>query len=202
MILSLALQAGAMPATISAADSPGCDALSVQTSVDELGFAAAFPAGEQLDSVTIGSHLSACPAFDSDVQINQIVTIVNTNAIAFTDLWYVAEPETSISNADGLINGLLAFKIDKVGANQPLLTETIATDGIFSPGERWRFIIQDYVNGLALPASAFSEVGIPSLAITKLSSGSIIALSAPVPEPGTAALVGLGLIALAARRRG
>ena len=106
-----------------------------------------------------------------------------------------------ISNPDGLINGLPAFKIDKVGVNQPLTVESGAPDGIFSPGERWIFIIQDYVNGLSLPPTAFSEIDIPSAVLVgKTSSGSIIAL--PIPEPGTAALVALGLAALSCRRSG
>jgi hypothetical protein len=199
--LSLALRASAVEIEVTSADTPDCDTLSVPTSVDELGLASAFPAGEQINSVAASNHVTACAGFDNETVVNAIVTIVNSNTISFSSLWYVAEPETTLSNADGTVNGLPAFKIDKVGVNQPLVSESILADGIFSPGERWRFLIQDYVNGLALPSSAFSEVGIPSAIVAKTSSGSIIAIPVPVPEPGTAALVGLGLVSLAARRR-
>ena len=200
LTLSLAVRASAIETTVTFEETADCDTLSVPSSVDELGLAPGFPAGELLNTVSTVTHVPSCAAFDNEAIANAIVTIVNANTISFTDLWYVAEPETTLSNADGLVNGLPAFKIDKVGVNQPLVSESIANDGIFSPGERWRFLIQDYVNGLALSSAAFTEAGIPSVVVAKASSGSIIALPVPVPEPGTAALLVFGLTGLAARR--
>lgn len=199
LTLAIAFRADAMPAAVSSVDTPGCDALAVPTQVDELGYAPAFPVGERLTTVvpTI-QRKTACAETDDVPQQNAIVTIFNSQTTAYTEVWYVAEPETSISNADGLINGNLAFKIDRQGANVTLDFENGAADGILSPGERWTFIIQDYVNTLGLPANAFTEIGIPSSVVSgKTSSGSIIA----IPEPGTAALLCLGLIALRAGRR-
>ena len=35
--------------------------------------------------------------------------------------------------------------------------ESLIVDGIFQAGETWEFLIDDYINALALPASAFSS---------------------------------------------
>jgi hypothetical protein len=200
LMLAIALQAGAVSTAVTAVDTAGdCDPLVVPTTVDELGFAPAFPVGERLGTfIPTVQRKIACALTDNVPQQNAIVSIVNQQSVAYTDVWYVAEPETLLSNADGLINGMLAFKIDRVGSNVTLDFESGAADGIFSPGERWTFIIQDYVNTLGLPSNAFTEIGVPSsVVLGKTSSGSIIA----VPEPATAALIALGVVALASARR-
>jgi hypothetical protein len=89
-----------------------------------------------------------------------------------------------------------AMRIDATGTNTPLVAGDTGNDGIFSPGETWQFIIQDYVNALAT-AGAINTVGIPDISTS--SSGNILAV--PVPEPTSAALLGLGVLALAVRRR-
>src|SRR6185503_3997385 len=99
---------------------------------------------------------------DSPFIPNQKVSITNLNPYAFTDLWYVADPQTNASNLDGAVNGFPAFKIDQVGVNKPLISESIITDGIFDPGETWVFLIQDFANN-TLPASlpsAFASIGV------------------------------------------
>jgi len=199
LITSLALGASAVPTTVTAVDTPPCDPLVVPTLVDELG-TGAFPPGEQISSYTFTTNLVACTATENPVTTNVILGITNFNTISFTDLWYVADPETTLSNVDGTVNGMLAFKIDAVGVNTPLIPSVATADGIFAPGETWEFIIQDYANPF-LPASALSSIGVPSVEPLPpfLSSGSIIAR--PIPEPGTAALIGLGLIALGMWRR-
>jgi hypothetical protein len=124
----------------------------------------------------------------------------------------VADPETSISNYDGLANDQQAFGIDSVGANRPLIFESVAVDDVFQAGETWIFSIDGYFNTNGLSAAAFGScspqagpctaglVGSGSAA-DLLSSGSIIAVGTPVPEPGTILLAGLGLTWLALLRR-
>jgi hypothetical protein len=142
----------------------------------------------------------ACPSQDTPGS-NILVSITNLTSRDFSDVWYVADPETSLSNFDQyLVNGEEAFKIDYAGSNVPLVFESMAVDGIFQAGETWEFIIDDYFNTLGLPASAFASAGL----VGSLSGGDTISSgSILVPEPGTILLAGLGLagLALLARRR-
>ena len=161
-------------------DVKSCDFLSVPQVVDELGIN--FPVDELIEAVAIEVQTSACPPNDSTGFPNVQVEMTNLTDRSFTDVWYVADPETSISNVDGLVNGMPAFRIDTVGINRPLVGESIAANGIFEPGELWMFIIDDYVNQFGLPASAFLSQGLVGSVsgMDDISSGSIIA----IPEPG------------------
>lgn len=169
--------------------------------VHELGVnpsgSALFPPNEMIASYDYNTEIQYTPCaqnYDNPSIPNPVVGITNLTNIAWTSLWYVADLSTSIANDDGWINLGLAFEIDSVGLNKPLIMESMIVDGIFQPGETWEFVIQDYVDtsGNNLPPSAFGSVGVPSALPTGgqdlLSSGSIIA----IPAPGALLLCGLG----------
>ena len=203
-ILSIARPAGAVPQVVTSQDTPHCDVLIPLSLVDELGHVSVFPAGERIDAVWGQTTLSACPSHDDPNIPNVSVQIINLNPFTFFDLHYVADPSnaafpgTTIGNEDGLVNGGQAFRIDKVGINTPLLSESINSNGLFEPGESWRFVIDDYQNGLGLPPDAFLSIGVGGASPGGPSTGSIIAL---IPEPASLGLAALGIPLLARRAR-
>ncbi len=205
-LLSLTATAAAVPTFVQSQETPHCDVLMPLSFVDELGRPNVFPAGERIDSVFGQTTLSACPSHDDPTIPNVTVAITNLNTFTFFDLHYVADPMnaaglpgTSIGNEDGLVNAGQAFRIDNVGVNKPLLSESINPNLLFEPGEVWRFIIDDYVNTAGLGADAFFSIGVGAASPGGPSSGSIIAL---IPEPASLGLAALALPALLRRRRG
>jgi hypothetical protein len=202
-LLSLATGALAVPQFVQSQDTPHCDVLMPLTLVDELGRPNVFPFGERIDSVFGQTTLSACPSHDDPTIPNVTVAITNLNPFTFFDLHYVADPTnaaglpgTSIGNEDGLVNAGQAFRIDNVGINKPLLSESINPNLLFEPGEVWRFIIDDYVNTAGLGADAFFSIGVGAASPGGPSSGSIIAL---IPEPASIGLAALAVPVLARR---
>lgn len=163
-----------------------------------------FPADELISSSDEFTELIACPIDYGDGQ-NFLVTMTNLSGEDWTNVAYVADLETSITNDDQfLVNGQQAFYIDNIGLNSPLVYESMAYDNVFAAGETWRFIIQEYTNGNSLAASAFASwdnintlglVGSQSSSDV-ISSGSIIV----VPEPATMLLLGLGGLVMRRRR--
>jgi hypothetical protein len=201
---ALALLLMAMPATaieveVSHQDLTTCDPLFVPDVVDELGIA--FPPDELIRAVDTETTLIACPSNDLPELVNALVEITNFTQRSFSQLWYVADPETLISNVDGLVNDMPAFRIDSRisnpgGTNLPLIFESGAINDVFEPGEVWRFIIDDYRNGVGLPPSALTSAGLVGALSggDQLSSGSIIA----VPEPAAIGMLLLGLAGIVA----
>ncbi len=173
-------------------DEPNCDTLVVPPTVDELGIAPPFPLGEVIAISDFPGKRIPCPSFDNPGIPNPVVQIVNLNPFPFTEVWYVADtPNTFITNFDGVVMGPggigRAFLIDTAGINTPLFSESMTADGIFEPGETWRFVIQDYFNTFGLPPSAIDSIGVPSVPTPPTppgqSSGSIIAVQGIPPPP-------------------
>lgn len=184
-------RAEAFPVSVTHLDMSDCDTLAVPTQVDELGVVS-FPPDELILATDVATPLKACTASNGFGSV--LVSMVNTTNRVFTNLWYVADPETLIANFDGLVNGEEAFKIDYAGTNVPLVFESSIANALFEPGEQWDFVIDGYFNSLGIPASAFHSVGLVGGGSSGdfQSSGSIIAT--PVPEPSTALLLGAALL--------
>jgi len=197
MVLSLFTmfteQVFAEPTTVVHADNPAvCDTLMVPENVDELGNKPDFRDDEWIVSLSSSTDTEACPTITSSS--HTLVSITNKSPFAFSDLWYVVDDGTVITNFDGGIDNPVnpmfnrAFKIDSVGINKPLVSESIAVNGIFESGETWEFILDDYTG--PGDASKFTSVGIvsptpippPPPEDTSLSTGSIIAI--PIEKGG------------------
>ena len=198
----------AVPIDAEVQDTPRQDELANLPDWHEIGLG--FPANELITASDEEDLRIPCP-LDHLGGVNYLITIQNMSQTFWTDLHYVADPETFFTNDDGEAQDLkapgwtLAFRIDKVGLNQPLVFESMTQDNVFEPNEVWQFLVQDYSNALGLAPSlldswdsqnnqgqiSFASIGGPP------SSASIIA----VPEPVTAMLllISAGVVGLIRR---
>ena len=210
----LSLPAAGVPLDVYSIDGPQ-DPLLLNGPVHELG-ETVFPPDEMVISVWDLTDQTACfDGSDNPTIPNVLVSMTNQTGIDWYDVHYVSDldnsqppngtpvPGASISNFDGWIGnaGLddhaEAFKIDSIGINIPLVSESLIPDDIFQAGKMWNFIIQDYV--LQEPPTPFDSVGIASLSAGfPPSTGSIVAV---IPEPTTIGLLTFGCLVLLRNRK-
>ena len=149
---------------------------------------------------------------------NVVIEITNKTDRAFSELYYVGDVnadgtlQTTFTNYDEYVADVtpghnmnvagLAFKIDRYGENKPLIYESILDDGIFSPGETWNFVIQEYSNTLGLGAHKFGSVGnAPYGAIAQASSDGLYSTGSIItPEPSTICVISFGALMIFRRR--
>lgn len=208
---ALAVAAGANPVDGRYFDrTDGCDPHGPRLAFEELGTSLTFPRDERIEAVATFTQQSAC-AMDDDPSVpNSLVVMTNLTTTTWRELFYVGDIETTFSNIDGIAStdevpppgalATLAFRIDSLGMNRPLVFESGAADGFFAPGETWHFIIQDYSNTLGLPPSLMSSLDFAGGSVGDLdSSGSIVQFL--VPAPGSAGLLLAAAGCSAGRRR-
>lgn len=176
-----------------------CDPLAPLPAImDELG-TVVFPNDELISATATTAQGDVCPASNPTIP-NQVLLITNLTSVSFTDLHYVADPFTTFSNVDGLINGHDAVKIDNVGVNRPLILELGGSQPlVFEPGEIWEFSLDDWGNAAGFAVTDLASIGVPSAFGLGQSTGSIVANI--LPEPGTIVLLALGATTLIRRNR-
>ena len=178
-----------------------CDFISNQPLSHQLGLAPAFPIDERVSLLSITPNASPiCVSLDPNLSDNFEVTIKNDSPTAWKDLFLVAANGITFGNADGTVREPLdigpfrdAFRIDALGLNANLISESLTANGIFEPNESWTFVVNDYSAGTITP-QLFSTLG--------LNDGSPAYLLAnPVPIPAAIWLFLSGLFGLFTLRR-
>lgn len=200
-----AVPAQAVPTIAPYAELPPCDAHAI-TLTHELGnppAAGAFPPDEAIASTSTVNQFQGCTTATAG-GLDWIVFITNLTPTSWVDLFFVADGDKTFGNVDGSILGGLAFRIDDVGINVPLLAESMTADLIFEPGEMWTFYVLDWdpaANGG--PPHLMGSIGVGGFSVGDPSStASIVARPLPqVDEPGLVALLGAGVLGLVATRR-
>ena len=174
--------------------------------VHELGIGLSFHPEQQIlaEDVPWLDHIPCPSEYEGHPSVQ--VRIQNMTGKDWPEVYYVGDPETLLTNWDERVGNVgfpglgLAFKIDNVGANTPLVFESMTPDNIFEAGEIWEFVIQEYFHPQGLPPSLFDSPNVAGASAGgPPSSGSIIA----IPEPSTMVLVSLvsviGLLAYRCR---
>jgi len=192
VVMALAVPARAHLIQVFVEPDPVQDDWMLPENVHELGIG--FPPEQSIMSIEVpwGGHIP-CPS-DYEQGISFQVQIQNMTGKDWPEVYYVGDPETLLTNWDERVGQMgfqqlgLAFKIDNVGANTPLVFESMTPDNIFEAGETWEFVIQDYLHPAGLPPGLFDSLGVAGASGGgPPSSGSIIA----IPEPSTLILVSI-----------
>ena len=203
--------ASAVPINGAYVEDSRCDTLPNQALSHELGEVVFFPQNEAFQVNVSPATFTICVPNDN-IQNDWIVDIMNVSGIPWRDLYFVADAGMKVGNADGSVHDLAgapnvltdAFRIDAVGINPNLLGESQIADGIFAPGESWRFNVSNFSGPPGTPPfppifhTPGKFAGSDPIVIPPTNTASILAN--PVPEPTTVGAVGLVAAALLMRR--
>lgn len=191
-------------------EDPRCDIIPTQQLPHELGEVTSFPLIQSFFSTVKSTTTFVC--VPDDLVVNDWeVEIRNTSNIAWTNLFFVANLGMTVGNSDGLVMDVVnapgvvadAFRIDAVGANNNLIFESSVADGIFAPGESWRFLVTNFMNtNGTTPPPLFNSPGLfgGSAPVIAAFPDTASILATPVPEPTTWGVLGLGAAGLFLRR--
>lgn len=195
-MLLIASAATAVPGSYVYVEDGGCDSHEI-TLTHELGnppILGPFPDDEAISSTAFEAGGFDCPGFNLPLLPDFIITITNLTDIEWVDLFFVADDGITVGNKDGTIKSGDAFKIDTVGINTPLLSESIDADLVFDPGEEWTFFVLDWGLPGAFP-TPFASIGVGEDSVGISASWASIVAN-PIPEPASAELIALGLLVL------
>jgi hypothetical protein len=208
--LSLAPVARAVPMPGNYVDDQRCDPVANTGLTHELGNVTVFPANEAFIVSVAPTNQTICVPNDG-IANDWIVRIVNVSGIAWQDLFFVSDGGTTVGNADGVMfNPAIAtapptdaFRIDGTltvtGMNDNLLSESMASNEIFQPGEIWDFMVSNF-NSPGFAPPQFNTIGF-GFATPAPSPSNASILANPIPEPASLGLIGMVGVAMGMRRR-
>jgi hypothetical protein len=209
--LSAAVAANANPVAGQFVNDSRGDAIDDLQLTREIGDAQLFPIG---DAIIYHDHRATSPVGvpDDGIANDWTVHMTNMSSQSFTNLFFVADFGAAIGNADGIVIdtigapgiGTDAFRIDAIGINANLLSESIAPDGIFQPGEEWEFAVTNFNTGANSFPPALVSPGVFSGSSPMQTFGGTNAsiLGVTVPEPSTLSIFAvMALTSLRRRRR-
>ena len=134
------------------------------------------------------ADLNLLPCVSDDGLANDWdVTMTNLGNVTYQDVHFVADEQVTFGNADqsAQVARHDAFRIDDVGVNASLV-ESGPTDGLFSPGESWRFTVANFSS----PNQPSVQLTMGSGGIGVLDSTSTASIVAnAVPEPNAVSLL-------------
>ncbi len=206
ILLLAALPAAAIPVQGQFYSDPShCDNVPDTYLTHELGEAAVFPVDEQLLFTITPTNTTVCVP-DDGIANDWDIRIINIGSVFWQDVFFVADAAMYFGggNYDGHLEDLTApgkteaFRIDALGTNNNLFSESMASDGILEPGEIWGFYVTNFDFGIA---PAFDSVGQFSISSATNPPSTASILANPVPEPATMAMLSLGGLAALRRRR-
>jgi hypothetical protein len=202
--------ADANPVTGHYAEDARCDTVPSQMLSHELGDVALFPVSEAFHYHT-HRHSTTVGVPDDGIANDWTVHLENVSGQSWTNLFFVADVGATIGNADGRLEDVLgapgvmvdAFLIDANGTNRNLLSESIADDGIFQPGEAWEFAVSNFGTGVNSRPPMLTTPGVfAGSSPLSVSDGNSSILAAPiVPEPSSLGLLIFGIVTVLTRRR-
>ncbi len=171
-----------------------------------------FPIDERISvTVTPSSDptLFQCEG-DDGIANDYIVRMQNVSPKTWMDLYFVTDEFGSIlGQYDGfMLNPAFpndpstpAFRIDGTitpGVHNPLRSESVIPDELFTPGEIWEFGIVNFNGG----TPSFGSIGFGASGLPNPDSNvSILANPAPIPEPAAGMLAIISLLATTATWR-
>jgi len=207
---ALAPLASAVPMPGNFVDDQRCDPVSNRSLTHELGNVTVFPTNEAFIVSVVPTSQTICVPNDG-IANDWLVRIVNVSGLSWQDLFFVCDGGVTVGNADGVMfNPAMAtapptdaFRIDGTltvtGMNDNLLSESMANNEIFQPGEIWNFMVSNFMSpGFAPPL--FNTIGF-GFATPAPSTSQASILASPIPEPASLGLIGMVGIGIGTRRR-
>ena len=185
-----------------------CDSYADYNLTHELGDSAVFPADESIFYDAKNMDVFVCVP-DDGISNDYEIRMQNLSGVAWEDVTFVVDEGVNfaLGNYDGSVVDLtsatgdstLAFRIDSVGGNNPLVYESMTADNIWEIGEFWTVHVTNFGDGSQTPV--FDSLGVFGVGSGGFPPSTASILANVVPEPATMGLLAIGAAAVIRRRK-